>query len=235
MKAETSARRRWRFSIALGAALSPSSRAANQYHKWYYSTGVWQRTTWMGVPVMKSVSDMWSYQEILHSLRPSLLLEFGTFYGGSAMFFASILRQLGAPFRVLSVDVDHSHVYDAVKQDSAIELLTASSSGEMAEQRIRRLKTEYPGPVFAILDSDHSKAHVMSELMALRPILSPGDYVIVEDSNINGHPVLPFWGPGPYEAVTEYIKTFPHDYTLDTARENKFGFTFAPHGFLIRR
>jgi cephalosporin hydroxylase len=110
MNAETIARRRLRFSTALGSALSPSSRAANQYHKWYYATGVWKRTTWMGVPVMKSVSDMWNYQEILHSLRPSLLLEFGTYNGGSAMFFASILRQLGKPFRVLSVDIDHSNV-----------------------------------------------------------------------------------------------------------------------------
>jgi len=164
-----------------------------------------------------------------------LLLEFGTFYGGSAMFFASILRQIGAPFRVLSVDIDHSNVYDAVKQDSAIELLTASSSGEDALQRIKKLKAEYPGPVFAILDSDHSKAHVLSELMAIRPLLSSGDYVIVEDSNINGHPVLPLWGPGPYEAVTEYVKNFPDDYILDSERENKFGFTFAPHGFLMRR
>jgi len=235
MLTDTIARKRWRFSIALGAALSPSRRAANQYHKWYYSTEVWKQTTWMGVPVMKSVSDMWNYQEILHSLRPSLLLEFGTFYGGSAMFFASILRQIGAPFRVLSVDIDHSNVYDAVKQDSAIELLTASSSGEDALQRIKKLKAEYPGPVFAILDSDHSKAHVLSELMAIRPLLSSGDYVIVEDSNINGHPVLPLWGPGPYEAVTEYVKNFPDDYILDSERENKFGFTFAPHGFLMRR
>jgi len=235
MNAETIARRRLRLSTALGSALSPSIRAANQYHKWYYSAEVWKRTTWMGVPVMKSVSDMWNYQEILHSLRPSLLLEFGTYYGGSAMFFASILRQIGKPFRILSVDIDHSHVYDAVKQDSDIELLTASSSGEAAVRRIKELQSMYPGPVFAILDSDHSKAHVLSELMAIRPLLNSGDYVIVEDSNINGHPVLPFWGPGPYEALTEYLNNYPDDYTLDSARENKFGFTFAPRGFLIRR
>src|ERR1700731_1542877 len=235
MLADAIARKRWRFAIALGAAFSPSRRAANQYHKWYYSTQVWKLITWMGVPVMKSVSDMWNYQEILHSLRPSLLLEFGTFYGGSAMFFASILREIGAPFRVLSVDIDHSNVYQAVKQDSAIELLTASSSGESSIQRINQLKAEYPGPIFAILDSDHSKAHVLSELMAIRPLLSSGDYVIVEDSNINGHPVLPLWGPGPFEAVSEYVKKFPNDYIRDSDRENKFGFTFAPHGFLIRR
>jgi cephalosporin hydroxylase len=95
------------------------------------------------------------------------------------------------------------------------------------------LRIGHPGPVFAILDSDHSKSHVLEELLLLRPLLTKGDYLIVEDSNINGHPVLPLSGEGPYEAIEEYEKRFPNDYVHD-AREHKFGLTFAPHGFLIR-
>jgi cephalosporin hydroxylase len=62
-----------------------------------------------------------------------------------------------------------------------------------------------------------------------------GDYVVVEDGNLNGHPVLPGWGPGPYEALSAYFEEFPDDYTRDTRRECKFGFTFATSGFLIQR
>jgi cephalosporin hydroxylase len=51
---------------------------------------------------------------------------------------------------------------------------------------------------------------------------------------LNGHPVLPAFGPGPYEAIEAYEQEFPNDYTHDLARENKFGWTFAPNGFLIR-
>ena len=67
--------------------------------------------------------------------------------------------------------------------------------------------------------------------------LLPGDYVVVEDSNINGHPVFSPYdpGPGPYEALEEYFSRFPQDYIPDRERENKFGFTYAPKGFLIRR
>jgi cephalosporin hydroxylase len=97
------------------------------------------------------------------------------------------------------------------------------------------LRTERPGPVFAILDSDHRMDHVLGEMLLLRPLLLPGDYLIVEDSNINGHPVLPDWGPGPFEAAAEYFARFPSDYERDTAREHKFSFTFATNGFLIRR
>ena len=82
--------------------------------------------------------------------------------------------------------------------------------------------------------SDHSMKHVFLELVQLRSLTRPGDYVVVEDGNINGHPVVPDWGPGPYEALEEYFSRYPDDYRRDTEREEKFGFTFAPNGFLIR-
>jgi len=66
-------------------------------------------------------------------------------------------------------------------------------------------------------------------------LLQPGDYLVVEDSNINGHPVLPGWGEEPYEAVQEFLAQHSADYQADRVREEKFGFTFAPAGFLIRK
>ena len=208
--------------------------AADHYHLWYYKSGVWQTTTWLGVSTLKSPADMWNYQEILYVRKPSLVIEFGTCCGGSALYFAHIMRGIGRPFRVLSVDIDHSRVPDIVKQDPDIELLTISSTDDRVRERIGQLRQQFPGPVFAILDSDHSKMHVLAEMKVLRPLLSKGDYLVVEDSNINGHPVLPSHGPGPYEAIQEYLRAFPHDYDSDVERERKFGFTFAPKGFLRR-
>ncbi len=97
------------------------------------------------------------------------------------------------------------------------------------------LRKQFPGPVFAILDSDHHMDHVLAEMKILRNVLEHGDYVVVEDSNTNGHPIDTDFGDGPMEAILEYEKEFPDDYIHDTQRENKFGFTFAPHGFLIRK
>ncbi len=56
-------------------------------HQWYYNTEVWERTTFLGVPCGKSVSDMWNYQEIIFELKPSLVVEFGAHRGG-ALFFS---------------------------------------------------------------------------------------------------------------------------------------------------
>ena len=205
------------------------------YHLWYYNTGVWDRTSWMGTKVWKSVSDMWNYQEIIFDLKPSLIVEFGTFCGGSATFFSSILKTIGNPYKILSVDIDHSRLDAAAKLDQNIEFLLESSTSPKVAEKITDLRAEFPGSVFAILDSDHRKQHVLDEMLLLRPLLQTDDYLVVEDSNINGHPVLPGWGEGPYEALETYFSRYPDDYERDRDREQKFGFTFATAGFLIRR
>jgi cephalosporin hydroxylase len=220
--------------FGFGRLFRPADSEAVRYQKWYFYRAVWHSTTWAGVTCWKSVSDMWNYQEILADLKPSLVIEFGTHHGGSALFFAHVMRQLGQPFKVLSVDISHHALDPAARRDPDILFMESSSAVPAVADQIQRLITEFPGRIFAILDSDHSRDHVLAEMKLLRPLLSPGDYLIVEDSSINGHPILPGWGAGPYEAIEAYEREFSSDYEHDVTREKKFGFTFAPNGFLIR-
>jgi cephalosporin hydroxylase len=168
------------------------------------------------------------------SLQPSLVIEFGTWQGGSALFFSSVMQQIGRAYIVVSVDITASRISEKAKSDPNIRLLTATSASPELRQTLQTLRNDYPGPAFAILDSDHSKQHVLAEMMNLRDVLIAGDYLVVEDSNVNGHPVKRFFGPGPYEAIQEYCRMFPQDYEHDFEREQKFGFSFAPNGFLRR-
>jgi len=87
--------------------------------------------------------------------------------------------------------------------------------------------------VFLILDSDHSAAHVLRELRAHVPLLKKGDYVIVEDTVVNGHPVRPEHGPGPWEGARDYIRENPGKLIADPKRAGKFGSTAAVDGFFI--
>jgi cephalosporin hydroxylase len=221
-------------SVAATKLYKPTDEIAQQYHSWYYASLKWKETTWQGVTCWKSPMDMWNYQEILAGIKPSLIVEFGTAYGGSAMYFANAMRQIGNPFRVFTVDIDHSRVDARARQDPDVEFLESSSIAPHVADRINELREQYPGPVFAILDSLHTRDHVLDEMLLLRPLLVENDYLIVEDSNVNGHPVLPDWGPGPYEAIEAYERLNPSDYRHDYDRENKFGWTMAPNGFLIR-
>ncbi len=213
-----------------------TKQITRQYHEWYYNNGVWRRTTFLGVVCYKSVSDMWNYQEILYRLKPSLVVEFGTYQGGSALYFATILQAINEKSLVLTVDLFmEEDVKARLKNNKYIKTMHCSSIDPRVSNEIIELRKIYNGPVFFILDSDHSKKHVLAEMESLRAVTKPGDYLIVEDSNINGHPVLPDYGEGPMEAIIEYFRKYPDDYSHDRESENKFGFTFAPEGFLIRQ
>jgi cephalosporin hydroxylase len=83
-----------------------------------------------------------------------------------------------------------------------------------------------------VLDSDHSEAHVSRELELLSPWVTVGSYLIVEDTNINGHPTFHTFGPGPFEAVATFLDKHP-EFVVDPSRE-KFLMTFNPCGFLKR-
>lgn len=202
------------------------------YLRWFYEKGVWKRMHYRGIRTLKLPSDMWNYQEIFSELRVDWVVEAGTRHGGSALFFADLLVLNGARGRVLSIDIDADS--NQVRQHPRIDFLIGdSASTEMAE-RIRKALPGDRGPLFMILDSDHAKAHVARELEVLTPLLRKGDYLLVEDSCINGHPVRPDFGPGPYEAIVEFLGANPGMFTADVAREQKFGHTFAPRGFLIK-
>ena len=79
------------------------------------------------------------------------------------------------------------------------------------------------------LDSDHTRDHVLGELAAYADLVTPGSYLIVEDTNIT---VLPTFVPGPYEAVESFLREHPTS-SHDTDCEKLF-LTFNPGGFLRR-
>jgi cephalosporin hydroxylase len=87
--------------------------------------------------------------------------------------------------------------------------------------------------VLVILDSNHERDHVLDELRLYGPLVSSGSYLIVEDSNVNGHPVVPAFGPGPSEAIADFLAE-TDEFSVDATRE-KFFLTFNPGGYLRKR
>jgi len=200
-----------------------------QFHRFYYDSYVWQDATcWLGIATEKCPTDLWVYQEIIYQTKPSVIIECGTAQGGSALFLASMCDLMNSG-KVLTIDIK-----DEVgrPRHPRIEYLIGSST---SREIVRRIEESLDGKdkVMVILDSNHTKEHVLNELRTYSRFVTKGNYLIVEDTNVNGHPVFPEHGPGPLEAVSEFLKE-TKDFVADRDRE-KFFLTFSPNGYLRKR
>jgi cephalosporin hydroxylase len=216
---------------------APATRDAvvREFHRLYYDS--WHHlneptleSRWLGHKALKCPLDLWVYQEILHEIRPDLVIECGTYEGGSALYLASVLSLFGdhVPGQVVSIDV-------APKPDlpthPRLRFVTGSSTSPGVVGELRPL-VQQAERVLVFLDSDHARDHVRRELGIYSDFVTPGSYLIIEDTNVNGHPVHPNFGPGPMEAVLDFLAEDPR-YEADRSRE-RFLLTMNPHGFLKR-
>ena len=206
-----------------------ADEVVEDFHRLYYDSHdrTWTNTSWRGVETWKCPLDLWVYQEMFHELQPDLVIETGTAHGGSAYFMASLFDLMGTG-TVLSIDIDDRR---SRPQHPRIEYFTGSSVEPPALDRARELAGRAER-VLVILDSDHSQAHVRAELEVYAPLVTPGSYLVVEDTNVHGHPVLLEHGPGPMEALDDFLAQ-TDEFVIDASRE-KYFLTFNPRGFLKR-
>jgi cephalosporin hydroxylase len=154
-----------------------------------------------------------------------MIIETGTAGGGSALFLASVCDSLDHG-NVITIDIEAQK--DRPKHKRLKYLVGSSTSQEIVQQVRKGIGRKRK--VMVILDSDHHKEHVLNELKIYSRFVTPGSYLIVEDTNINGHPVLSSFGPGPMEAIQEFLKD-NENFVVDESRE-KFFLTFNPKGYL---
>lgn len=208
------------------------SPAGEAYVKWFHEANVWKAMTWHGIRTLKLPSDIWNYQEIVFERRIEHVIETGTRHGGSALFFAEALAARGAKGPVVSIDVDG--LSNQVRSHPGIHFLLGDSAAPATVERALGHLPPARAALFLILDSDHSREHVLRELRAWVPSLRSGDYLVVEDTIVNGHPVRPEHGPGPMEAIRDYLAEAPGLLVHDREREAKFGASFAARGHYVR-
>jgi cephalosporin hydroxylase len=211
-----------RFRLARRIRDATLSRA----HDAFYESDAWTETWWLGAQALKNPLDLWVYQEIVYETRPEVIVETGTYRGGSALYLASICDLLGSG-EVLSIDIEPMR--DDYPQHPRVTYLAGRSStdtGVLEEVRVRADGRR----TLVILDSDHSQGHVEAELDAYSPLVPLGCYLIVEDSNIGR--IRPDLLPGPMEAVEAFLAR-TDEFEVDPGRE-KFLITFNPRGYLRR-
>ena len=211
----------------------------NEFHELAYNAAIegrsWGGATYCGHKIWKWPGDLQLYAELIWDVRPHLIVETGTAFGGSALFFAHLMDQIGWG-KVVSVDlVEVQQSYPKHPRIAYVGGKSSTSADAVSE--VRGYVNQYcepkagKGHCLVILDSDHGRGHVLSELATYAKFVTPGSYLIVEDTNVGGHPVYPEHGPGPQEALDAWLPKFP-EWKIDEARASKY--LFSMHTWLRR-
>jgi len=231
------------------SALDLALKAAKHRYVYHFS--------WMGRPIIQCPEDMVAMQELIWAVKPDLIIETGIAHGGSLVLNASLLALLEMsdaqeqritfdpckPKRkVLGIDIDiRAHNREAIEAHpmaSRIQMLQGSSVDPEILAQVKDIAGQYKR-ILVSLDSNHTHEHVLAELEAYAPMVSPGSYCIVFDTVVENMPPelcegRP-WGPGnsPMTAVHEYLDAHP-EFEMDRMVEDKLLITVARDGFLKR-
>jgi cephalosporin hydroxylase len=207
-------------------------RFAMSLRRWlpYHQTDiVFGNCQWMGARAHKNPMDAWIYQEILWEVKPEVVVEIGSCYGGTTLFLSHMLDLIGKG-TVVSVDIDRSKF--AVEHPRIIQVTGDSGAPEI----VARVTALCAGKsTLVIHDGDHRMDPVLRDLRAYAPLVSPDSYLIVEDGVMDlfrpGDGIGTF-SPGPLPAIEMFLRERP-DFAVDASRE-RYLLTYNPRGFLKR-
>lgn len=212
---------------------------------------------WLGRPIIQYPQDIAAVQELVWATRPDLIIETGIAHGGSLMLSASLLALLdycdavqagrtldpqASGRKVLGIDIDiraHNRaVIEAHPLAHKIDMIQGSSVAPNVVAQAHERARGYER-VMVCLDSMHTKEHVLAELEAYAPLVTPGCYCVVFDTFVEDMPADLYpdrpWGPGnnPKTAVWDYLKSHP-EFEIDKSIQHKLLITVAPDGYLKR-
>ena len=203
---------------------------------------------WLGLPIIQYPQDVVAMQELVWSLKPDLIIETGIARGGSAIFYSSLLELnalCGGPAdaRVVAVDVDiRPHNRAAIESHPFARRLTMIQGSSIDEAIIAQVRRHASSRsrILVCLDSNHTHDHVLAELRAYAPLVTPGSYCVVFDTLINNLPPAAIgnrpWtqDANPLTALQAYMAEVD-DFEIDAARHGKLQITVASHGYLRRK
>lgn len=172
--------------------------------------------SWMGRPLIQLPEDMVRVQEVIYRVKPDVIIETGIAHGGSLVFYASLCKAMGKG-RVIGVDIEiRPHNRQAIEAHQLASLITLMEGSSTAPDVVDRVKScvKPKEVVMAILDSNHSKQHVLDELEAYCDLITTGSYIIATDGIMKDLYDVPRGKPewlwdNPSDAAAEFVRKHP--------------------------
>lgn len=198
--------------------------------------------SWMGVPIIQMPADVMATQEVIWDTKPDVIIETGVARGGSMIFMASLLKVIGKG-KVIGVDIDiRAHNRDSIEKHPLSPLITLIEGPSTTAETLAKVKAEIPAgaSVMVVLDSDHSRDHVLDELRCYGLLVTEGQYIVVADTLLGRGDMSQtptkrskIWYPGdePYAALNAYLKETDR-FETDEALNGKLVLSSSPGGYL---
>jgi len=139
--------------------------------------------TWMGRPIIQLPEDIIRIQEVIYRIKPDVIIETGIAHGGTLVFHASLCKAMGCG-RIIGIDIEiRPHNRKAIEEHELFDYITLIEGDSVAEDTVNSVKGMVkPGErALVILDSNHSKSHVLAELNAYSSLVAAGSYIVAED------------------------------------------------------
>jgi cephalosporin hydroxylase len=139
--------------------------------------------SWFGRPVIQLPEDMIRIQEVIHGLKPDVIIETGVAHGGSLVFYASLCKAMEKG-RIVGIDIEiRPHNRTAIEAHPLKSYITLIEGSSIDPAIVRLVKAQVrPGEtVLVLLDSNHTYDHVLAELRAYAPLVSVGSYIVATD------------------------------------------------------
>lgn len=172
--------------------------------------------TWLGLPFLQLPEDPLRIQEVVYRIKPDVIIETGVAHGGSLILYASLCKLMGKG-RVVGVDIEiRPHNRAAIQSHFLSPYITLIEGSSIDPSIVSQVsETLKPGEtVMVMLDSCHTKDHVLNELNAYGPLVTPGSYIVATDGimeQLTGAPrSQPDWTwNNPRQAALEFVSSHP--------------------------
>jgi cephalosporin hydroxylase len=203
--------------------------------------------SWLGRPIIQYPQDIVAMQELIWAVQPELIIETGIAHGGSLIFSAAMLElnaACGGPAdaRVLGIDIDiRAHNRAAIVAHPMARRISMIEGSSIEAGTVAQARAAAAGKarVLVCLDSNHTHDHVLAELRAYAPLVTPGSWCVVFDTIIEDLPAGMYpdrpWGPGnnPKTAVHAYLRENPA-FEIAHHIDDQLLISVAPQGYLKR-
>ena len=202
--------------------------------------------TWLGRPIIQLPEDMIRIQEVIYSIKPDVIIETGIAHGGSLIFYASLCKAMNKG-RVIGIDIEiRPHNRKAIEAHELFEYITLVEGDSVNDEILTEVKqlVKPNETVLVLLDSHHSKQHVLAELRAYSPFVSVNSYIVACDGIMaklgNAPRTQPDWHENnPLAATHEFLEENPEFVCEEPAFPFNEGsikerVTYWPNGFLKR-